>query len=94
MDSDPTGLVFGVMGMGILMVVGVFVLAIVAFWVWMLVDCIQHEFSPQEQNAKIVWILVIIFAGWIGGLIYFFVVKKGVVNKPNLGPRIPPGNAL
>ena len=82
MQSDPTGLVFGMMGVTILMVVGVFALAIVAFWVWMLVDCIQHEFPPQEQNAKIVWILVIIFAGWIGGLIYFFVVKKALPQPP------------
>jgi hypothetical protein len=51
--------------------------ALIAVWVWMLVDCIQREFPPQDQNSKIVWILVIVLAGWLGALIYFFVVKKG-----------------
>lgn len=76
MNGDPTGLIFGMAGIAMMSVIGLFVLAILVFWVWMLVDCIQHEFPPQDQNAKIVWILVIIFAGWIGALIYFFVVKK------------------
>lgn len=76
MHSDPTGLISGMFGIAFMSVIGIFVMAIVAFWIWMLVDCIQREFPPQDQNAKIVWILVIIFAGWVGGLIYFFVVKK------------------
>lgn len=75
-NGDPTGLIFGMAGIAMMGVIGLFVLAILVFWVWMLVDCIQREFPPQDQNAKIVWILVIIFAGWIGALIYFFVVKK------------------
>jgi len=57
-------------------------LGILAFWVWMLVDCVQRDFPPQEQNAKIVWILVIVLAGWIGALIYFFVVKKARPKGP------------
>ncbi len=76
MNSDPTGLIFAMAGVAMMSIIGLFVLAIVIFWGWMLIDCIQHEFPAQDQNAKIVWILVIIFAGWIGGLIYFFVVKK------------------
>ncbi len=42
----------------------------IAFWVWMLVDCIQNE--PSEGNDKIVWVVVIALTGWIGALIYFF----------------------
>ena len=48
----------------------IFVLAVVAlvFWIRMLVDCAANE--PAEGNDKVVWVLIIIFAGLIGALIY------------------------
>lgn len=42
-----------------------------AFWVWMLVDCALNE--PSEGNDKLVWILIILFANFIGALVYFVV---------------------
>ena len=48
-----------------------FTLVVLAFWIWMLIDCIINE--PSEGNDKIVWMLVIILTNWIGALIYFFV---------------------
>ena len=76
MEEQMAGVFAGVIGIGFLIFLLVFVVAILAFWIWMLVDCVQREFPPQEQNSKIVWILVIVLAGWIGALIYYFVVKK------------------
>ena len=46
-------------------------LALMAVWIWMLVDCATKEASTG--NDKIIWILVIIFTQWIGALIYYFV---------------------
>ena len=46
-------------------------LALMAFWIWMIVDCATKE--PSEGNDKMVWILVIVLTNWIGALIYFFV---------------------
>ena len=46
-------------------------LGILAFWIWMLVDCIRYESS--EGNDKIVWLLVIVMTKFIGALIYYFV---------------------
>lgn len=43
-----------------------------AFWLWMLVDCLLYETSP---NDKLVWLLVIIFVGVIGAPLYFFLRK-------------------
>lgn len=40
-------------------------------WIWAIVDCATNE--PSEGNEKIVWIIVIVFTNWIGGLIYFLV---------------------
>jgi type VI protein secretion system component VasK len=53
---------------------GALSLAIFAFWLWMLIDCLTHE--KDEGNQKLLWALVIIFTTWIGALIYFFVRKN------------------
>ncbi len=37
-------------------------------WIWMLIDCLVNE--PSEGNDKVIWVLVIIFLGWLGALIY------------------------
>lgn len=48
-------------------------------WVWMLIDCLVHE--PSEGNDKIVWVLVIIFANWIGALIYLLARRPQRIAK-------------
>ena len=58
----PMALLFGC--------VGIVVLGLLAFWIWALVDCLTKE--PDTGNNKIIWVLVIIFAHWLGALIYFF----------------------
>lgn len=45
--------------------------ATTVLWVWALVDCVKYE--PSEGNDKLVWVLVIALAGWIGALIYLLV---------------------
>ncbi|HET9919904.1 MAG TPA: PLD nuclease N-terminal domain-containing protein [Ktedonobacteraceae bacterium] len=54
-------------------------IASVAFWIWMLVDCLTHE--PEGSN-KIAWILVILFANVVGSLIYYFVERVPRVRIP------------
>ena len=46
-------------------------LSAVAFWIWMLVDCIRHESS--EGNDKIVWVIVIVATKLLGTIVYYFV---------------------
>ena len=48
-------------------------LAITAFWVWMLVDCLTN--MDSQGNDKIIWILVIVFTNLIGALVYYFVQR-------------------
>ena len=57
----------------LVLMLGVFVLSLLAvvFWIWMLIDCATKE--PSEGNEKIVWILIIVFLQAIGALIYIFV---------------------
>lgn len=49
----------------------VLVVGSLTIWVWMLVDCAARE--PSTGNDKIVWILIILFFGPIGALIYYAV---------------------
>jgi len=48
----------------------VFVALGFAFWIWMLVDCAMNE--RNEGNEKLIWILIIVLAHFIGALIYYF----------------------
>ncbi len=61
----------------ILLVILVIVLMILLFifWIWMIVDCTKRKF--KNETEKIVWILVIVLAHFIGAIIYYFVVKIG-----------------
>lgn len=67
---------------GAFFLVGILVFA---FWVWMIVDCARRNFNQDIE--KIVWILVIVLATWIGALIYLLVVKlsndKGLMKARN-----------
>jgi uncharacterized membrane protein len=43
-------------------------------WIWMIIDCAQRKF--KEDNEKVVWILLLVFLGVIGAIVYYFVVKR------------------
>ncbi len=53
-----------------------FALGMMLFWLWMFIDCLQRDFGSVDPNTKLLWILVILFAGALGALIYFIMVKK------------------
>jgi hypothetical protein len=46
-------------------------LTVLLFWIWMIIDCAIRE--PAEGNERLIWVLIIVFANWIGALIYYFV---------------------
>ncbi len=53
--------------------------ALIALWLWMLIDCLKRpdgKYKYGGNNAKLIWIFVIIFTGFIGALIYYFLIKK------------------
>lgn len=47
-------------------------LAGLAFWIWMLVDCATKEEDPTQ---KLVWVIIIAVTGIIGAPLYFFIRK-------------------
>lgn len=61
---------WGFLVFGIWLLACCFTIPLLVLWVWTIVDCAKNEKS--EGNDKVVWILVIVLAGWIGALIYVF----------------------
>jgi NADH:ubiquinone oxidoreductase subunit 6 (subunit J) len=49
------------------------------FWLMMLVDSITRKF--KETNDKVIWVIVNVFLGLLGSLIYYFVVFYKDKNK-------------
>ena len=49
------------------------------FWLWMLIDAAKKDFPKSDD--KILWILVLVFAGFVGTLIYYFVIYKEANKK-------------
>ncbi len=46
-------------------------LVVMAFWIWMLVDCATKE--SDQGNNKLIWILIIVLTHWIGALLYLLI---------------------
>lgn len=85
-QMTPEALGFGI-GIGFFLLFAVLALlslALLAFWIWMLVDCAQAPEKPGS-NDRVVWILVLVFTTWLGALIYFFVARQ-----PRLAARRRP----
>ncbi len=63
---------------------GLFVLSFIP-WLWMLIDCLKRpddKFAIGENYAKLIWVLVIVFTGLIGALLYYFLIKR---NETSIG---------
>lgn len=75
----PCGDVSGALiGGGLIFVFVMLALGVVSLIIWikMLIHAIQHG-----GDNKVAWILVIVFAGVLGAIIYYFVVKKPMDNQ-------------
>jgi heme/copper-type cytochrome/quinol oxidase subunit 2 len=48
-------------------------------WLIALIDCARRDskdFPDATENSKLIWILVIVLAGGIGAIIYYFIVMR------------------
>ncbi|MBI2146571.1 PLDc_N domain-containing protein [Candidatus Woesearchaeota archaeon] len=64
---------FGLLGLFWIIIIGALI-ALFIFWVMMIVDVAQRKFP--EPNQQLIWILVVVLAGYIGAIIYYFVIKR------------------
>ena len=52
---------------------------VIVFWLWMLIDCLKRsdgKFKIGGNNAKVIWVIVIIFTCFVGALIYYLLIKR------------------
>ncbi len=67
---------------GVLSLFALFFLLIIstqAFWIWMIVDCVQRDFKKKDE--KIIWLLIIILVQVVGASVYYFVIKREADKK-------------
>ncbi len=77
----------GFVGIGIVAILIIAAALLFVFWFWMLIDCLKRpddKFAAGGNNAKLIWVLVIIFTGLIGALIYYFLIKKADTQSDKL----------
>ena len=73
---DAVGVGIGIGVVLLLALIALMAVGFFAFWVWMLVDCAQAPEPDHDSNHRLVWILILVFTGWIGALLYFFLVRR------------------
>jgi hypothetical protein len=63
-------------GIPLVFMAGMFIIsiAIVAFWIWMLIDCLTKE--PTGSNEKVLWAVLIVVLGCFGAAAYF-IFRRG-----------------
>ena len=61
--------------------IGIIALVILGavFWLKMIIEIATNEF--ENKAAKISWLLIAIFLGFIGALIYYFVGRDSRIQK-------------
>jgi hypothetical protein len=84
---------FAMLGLGIgeivlLLLLIPLLLAIMAFWIWMLVDVIQNK--GVSDGEKIGWVLAIVFFHFLGSVLYFFLGRPKGKNPPSFEPPVMP----
>ncbi len=78
-------------------VFGILTLVAVIVWIWALVDCLQvSDDSLYQSGNKLIWVLIIVLANWVGALLYFVIGRpdtrttSGTFERGEDGPAIPP----
>ena len=72
--NDNAG-VGALLGGGVCMLVfAVLGIAILAFWVWALIDAIKNP--RLTDNERLIWIIVILLTNSLGAVIYLIVGRK------------------
>ncbi len=83
--EDPSaGGVAAAAGLGVVWLICMFFffvigIALLVFWILMLVDVIKRDesqFPGSTGNSKTIWLLIVILLGYIGAIVYYFVIKR------------------
>ena len=65
-----------------------FGIAGLALWIWAIVDVVRvPDDSMLKAGNKLVWVLIVVLAGFVGAIIYL------IVGRPAAGSRAPQRSA-
>lgn len=83
MDSSTivqTGVGLGFMSLFMIIWIVILAVAILGFalWIWALVDSLNRKY--HYHNNQLLWVLIIVFAGLIGAIVYYFCVVRNPKN--------------
>ena len=79
MATDISPVLSPVIGILIFLIILTFfalIIFLIVFWILMIIDAAQRKFKTDGE--KIAWILILVFLGWLGAIIYYFVIKKKI----------------
>ena len=57
----------------------VVMIAALVFWIFMIIDCAKRNFKTEGE--KVAWVIVVVIAGVLGAIIYYFAVKLPAKKK-------------
>ena len=66
------------LGIGIIIFFLVIIFAMIAVWVYAIVDITKNDF---EGDNKMIWLLIVILVGFLGAIIYFIVGREKKISK-------------
>jgi hypothetical protein len=72
----------------IFIVMGIVAMSAFIFWLEIFIDCIKRDFPN-----KVLWILLVLFTGILGAILYLIIVKNKKVEVPVVQasqPTVPP----
>jgi hypothetical protein len=62
-----------------------------AVWIWALVDVVKvPDDSSFRAGNKLIWVLVIVFTGVVGAIVYLIVGRPSSAGPPTAGRALPP----
>jgi len=75
----------------------IFAIAALGVWIWALVDAISvPNDSDYKTGNKLIWVVVIVFAQFIGAIVYLAVGRPDTTRPPVAAPpsvgQPPPGS--
>ena len=68
---------------GLMLIQLVIGLIVLAFLIWMIIDCVQRKFI--NKGEKIIWIVLMVITTWVGAICYYICIRalnpKGLSKK-------------
>lgn len=69
----------------IMLAVGIFLFV---FWILMLIDVFKRT-NWEQENDRVLWIILVIILGYLGAIIYYFVIKRKLDSKATVSNTPP-----